>query len=347
MRMRGDIDYNTILHRGISMAIDGQWSSCQHVIVDECQDNDSLQWSLVRLLAKHSDVMLVGDEFQCIHAWRGADPGQMRSLGWPTLPLTKTFRCERAIVELANSIKHVDAKLTTDKVMGNIIPKGDTLSLVRTALEQFEPEDIAILCRYNDQVEAICAELEAINIPTNRNKRVERGPIYWLLRYLANPRSQTARQKASLELAPFLHLTADPLIHMVGGPRPVEHLALMVEQWLQGVGVSYGPAEILGRINLPMSMVWESDLYSKEYSGDTLELFRRENDLHLDGNPGITVITAHASKGLEWPCVFLLMDGKRVNEEECRLFYVGVTRGIDVLVLPGDEGWRNYLKECG
>ena len=45
-----------------------------HVLVDEYQDTNPVQASLVdRVAARHRNIMVVGDDFQSIYAWRGAD----------------------------------------------------------------------------------------------------------------------------------------------------------------------------------------------------------------------------------------------------------------------------------
>ena len=46
----------------------------RHILVDEYQDTNPLQAKIVDLLAaKSENVMAVGDDFQCIYSWRGAD----------------------------------------------------------------------------------------------------------------------------------------------------------------------------------------------------------------------------------------------------------------------------------
>ncbi len=45
-----------------------------HVLVDEYQDTNPIQAEMVdRLAARHRNVLVVGDDFQCIYSWRGAD----------------------------------------------------------------------------------------------------------------------------------------------------------------------------------------------------------------------------------------------------------------------------------
>lgn len=75
---------------------------------------------------------------------------------------------------------------------------------------------------------------------------------------------------------------------------------------------------------------------------DDCALASDRDDEDIEKKPGVTLITLHASKGLEFPQVFLvgleegvlpharsLSDGSK--DEERRLFYVGITRARDAL----------------
>jgi DNA helicase-2/ATP-dependent DNA helicase PcrA len=85
---------------------------------------------------------------------------------------------------------------------------------------------------------------------------------------------------------------------------------------------------------------------------DTASLFSGLDEEHSDD--AVTLMTLHSAKGLEFPVVFIagIEDGlmphfHAVNdseelEEERRLFYVGITRAQDMLVLTGAKRRKLY-----
>ncbi|HTL06357.1 MAG TPA: UvrD-helicase domain-containing protein [Gemmatimonadales bacterium] len=93
-----------------------------------------------------------------------------------------------------------------------------------------------------------------------------------------------------------------------------------------------------------------SEVVSEEDSGTPLERFLAEAALvsaadSSEGTDGVTLMTLHTAKGLEWPVVVLsgledglfplarAMESQEGLEEERRLFYVGLTRAKDKLYL--------------
>src|SRR6185369_12855063 len=77
---RASLDYDDLLtklcqllqeHEGIRRHLSQVY---RYILVDEYQDTNALQASIVRLLAaEHDNVMAVGDDAQSIYAFRGAD----------------------------------------------------------------------------------------------------------------------------------------------------------------------------------------------------------------------------------------------------------------------------------
>ena len=81
----------------------------KHVLVDEYQDVNRLQASIIDKIANRGQVMAVGDDAQCIYTWRGADLDQI--LGFPKrypeaeiYKIETNYRSSPEILELANGI---------------------------------------------------------------------------------------------------------------------------------------------------------------------------------------------------------------------------------------------------
>lgn len=80
-----------------------------HIMVDEYQDTNALQASIVKLmLGEHRNLMVVGDDCQSIYGWRGADVANILSFpeqheGCQIFRLETNYRCTPQIVDLANT----------------------------------------------------------------------------------------------------------------------------------------------------------------------------------------------------------------------------------------------------
>ena len=78
-RARSFLDYDDILavvatalaqSEGL---VDYVASICRHMLVDEMQDTNPLQWALLEPLKEHISLFCVGDDAQSIYGFRGAD----------------------------------------------------------------------------------------------------------------------------------------------------------------------------------------------------------------------------------------------------------------------------------
>jgi DNA helicase-2/ATP-dependent DNA helicase PcrA len=98
------------------------------VLVDEYQDVNAVQASLVRLLQPDGkQLTCVGDDAQAIYGFRGADPAHLRQLtndypGLDVVRLDRNYRSRQGILDLANHIRPTSPglglRLTGDRGAG-------------------------------------------------------------------------------------------------------------------------------------------------------------------------------------------------------------------------------------
>ena len=142
----------------------------KHVLVDEYQDTNTLQSEFVDILAaKHKNLSVVGDDFQCIYSWRGSN--YQNIMDFPSrypeariVKLEQNYRSRPEILAVANeSIKHNTQQfqkvLRPTRASNGMLPKtysvysdheqSDKISeIVQQALYNgYSYNDIAILYR--------------------------------------------------------------------------------------------------------------------------------------------------------------------------------------------------------
>ncbi len=160
----------------------------QYVLVDEYQDTNKSQFTLVTMLAsRNGNITVVGDNDQGIYSFRGADISNILNFerdfpGTKIIKLEQNYRCTGNILRAANAvIKNNEVKykkeLWTQNDEGNL-PKVyqadneyDEASYIVEQIEHLKREeyykysDFAILYRMNTQSRAIEDILRRENIP--------------------------------------------------------------------------------------------------------------------------------------------------------------------------------------
>ncbi len=102
----------------------------RHILVDEYQDTNRVQYELIRLLTQmHKEICVVGDEDQSIYSWRGADIRNILEFE-RDFPSAKTIRLEQNYRSTKNVLAAAGAV-----VARNTARKGKTLWSDREAGE--------------------------------------------------------------------------------------------------------------------------------------------------------------------------------------------------------------------
>jgi DNA helicase-2/ATP-dependent DNA helicase PcrA len=199
-------------------------SRFDHLLIDEYQDTNDLQYLIVKSLAeRHRNLCVVGDDDQSIYGWRGAVVEHILGFqkDWPEAKIVRlenNYRSRAPILELANTlIAHNSArhkKVLRPSREGGAAPRTLRMEdenmeaehvvqeiaqlLVGDAERRVSPSDIAILFRTNEQPRALELELRRAKIPyvlvggLSFYDRREIRDVLAYLRVLANPSDEVS-----------------------------------------------------------------------------------------------------------------------------------------------------------
>ncbi|MDG2333114.1 MAG: UvrD-helicase domain-containing protein [Myxococcota bacterium] len=193
----------------------------QYVLVDEFQDTNGIQLSLVNLLAaNHRNLCVVGDPDQSIYAWRGANVRNILDFEESyseaaVIKLERNYRSTQPILAgasavVSNNIERKEKQLFTEQEGGDLIQFFEAdddreeaswvIRKIATAASQDARafSNFAILYRTNAQSRAFEEELLKYNIPyavvggVRFYDRAEVKDAMAYLRLLINPQDDQA-----------------------------------------------------------------------------------------------------------------------------------------------------------
>jgi superfamily I DNA/RNA helicase len=332
------------------------------ISIDEFQDVDEQQYRLMQLLAPPgSNLCVIGDPNQAIYGFRGADAACFTRFatdypGAAIVKLRRNYRSSGTIVTASAQV------IASDDPLALVREKRERIAIHAAASERAEAEfvvttierliggssffaidsgrvtgpaeaalgfaDIAILCRTDAQTDVLAEALARVGIPckTGSPRRLAEDPAVRALL------AEIAPDEEPLAIA--LEVAAARLRHRKGAD-PVAIAAALARltalaQSCEGVRARFDDAVALA-----------SDADFLDPRADRVSL-----------------LTLHAAKGLEFAAVFIvgledgilpLTWGARDDEalaEERRLFYVGMTRAKDRLILSRAKQrlWRGQVR---
>jgi DNA helicase-2/ATP-dependent DNA helicase PcrA len=195
----------------------------RHILVDEFQDTNGIQYRLIDMLARpHGNLCVVGDDDQSIYAWRGAEIGNILNFerdyaGTRTIRLEQNYRSTSTILDAAGGVveqnrERKGKRLWTDNPQGEpvrIEPCGDDLEEARFVAREIEKlqqqghrlKDIAVFYRTNAQSRPLEEALAFARIPyvmfggVKFFSRLEVKDALCYLRLLLNPADSVAARR--------------------------------------------------------------------------------------------------------------------------------------------------------
>lgn len=126
MELISRIDFDDMLW--LPFAFKAKNLQFDRLFVDECQDLSPLNHELVRgVFSEVGQLVAVGDEYQAIFGFRGADVHSMKTLAahfkTKSFPLHVSYRCPREVIALAQTlVPHIQAHPNADQGFVDIEP---------------------------------------------------------------------------------------------------------------------------------------------------------------------------------------------------------------------------------
>jgi DNA helicase-2/ATP-dependent DNA helicase PcrA len=315
----------------------GQRWRFRHLFVDEFQDVNPLQMSLLRAwLGDRTDLCVVGDPNQAIYAWNGADADFLVRFdthfpGAASIELRRNYRSTPEILRAADAVLsggRLAGRALVPERAGGPAPRiamyptdlAEAAGIARAVRDAHGPgrrwSSQAVLVRTNAQLPLLEDALRKAGIP----HRTRGGGL------LALPEVKATLRTLTRSRVPLASALAD----LEAEPRDLTDPA-EADRW-----ASVEALVRLGHDNLaldpngtPASFgQWLQATSGSEYDGASAD--------------AVELSTFHAAKGLEWPVVHLagLEQGlvpiahaktPEARAEEQRLLYVAVTRAEHLL----------------
>jgi uncharacterized protein (TIGR00375 family) len=324
------------------------------ISIDEYQDVDPLQYALIRLLAPPSaNLCAIGDPDQSIYGFRGADVGFFLRFreDWPAarvVHLTRNYRSTRTLVAAACQAIRPGSLVPDRRLVAVREGRAERIVVQRAASERAEAELVV------HTLERLLGGTSSFSFDSGRVEVFDDAELSFNdVAILYRTEAQTPPLLEALGRAgiPFQKRSHRPLTEQAGvrallsilQERPPEGRGTTSVEALLDQAVLASPSNLLAAAELLRPLATQF--------GDDLDAFLAavavggEVDTWDPRAERVSLLTLHASKGLEFPVVFLVgcedgllplvWPGSEDTDfaEERRLFFVGITRARSRLFL--------------
>jgi DNA helicase-2/ATP-dependent DNA helicase PcrA len=314
-KMKQVIDFDDMVYFPILFNL--KFPKFDWVFADEVQDASEInRAALKELMNKTGRLCVVGDPFQAIYGFRGADSESMNMLkeefNCTSLPLSVSYRCSKSVVKEAQTVvSHILASDTASD--------GSVSTIAEYSPDSFT-KNSAIICRNTAPLVKFTYSLISKGIPAIMLGRdIGKGLISLI---------KSMKVKSIEALESKLLEWRDRTVKKAAEKGEDALIDAVNDKWeCINLFISATKSKMVA------DLVKEIDLFFS----DTSE------------NGKITLATVHKSKGLEWDNVFIL-DRKKfypkwatmnwMKEQERNIHYVAITRAKSQLSYIDSDSWK-------
>ena len=150
----GALDFDDLLLRELELLknnseVRKRWQKrFRHILIDEYQDTNQVQYNIVKLLVgEERNICVVGDDWQSIYSWRGADFTNILNFerdfpGAKCIKLEQNYRSTEAILTASQKIIN-NNETRTDKTLFTEIGRGEPVEIEGLTDETAEASYVA------------------------------------------------------------------------------------------------------------------------------------------------------------------------------------------------------------
>ena len=337
----------------------------QYIFIDEYQDLNFGQYELAKLICKGNHVVVIGDPDQSIYGFRGSDNKYFKrfALDFPEcekIILTKNYRSTQTILDA--SFQMISKSLGNDEKFKVFSDVGSARKLIIKEAPSEKAEAVAI----GRMIEKLVGGTSFFSMDagkTDPGEQKEYSFADFAILYRTRRQGETFINMFEKEGIPFQAADKRKIFEIDGIKQLIDLCRVMADS------ADFPDALKDYKTETCIKFLYEKEDLSKIIKGNDkaeqaleklLSVARQHNDLKdflnalalnqdtdtLEFNvEKVSLMTMHAAKGLEFPVVFVAgceqglvpfaKDGINIDdlEEERRLFYVAMTRAMDILCL--------------
>jgi DNA helicase-2/ATP-dependent DNA helicase PcrA len=144
----------------------------RYIMVDEYQDTNTAQFTLMRrLAARWNNFCVVGDDDQSVYGWRGAEPGNILDFerhfaGAQVIKLEQNYRSTGHILNAANTVIKNNRK-RKDKALWTAGAEGEKIGVVKCVDAEDEARAVIERIQHNKRERRMAYRDHAILVRTN------------------------------------------------------------------------------------------------------------------------------------------------------------------------------------